>query len=329
MEGRADLTRVDVRLAVTDQPYKDFPWFIRCREKSHRDSTHSLAVYREHLVCYGCGFRIDRRMESLAYLLRTSVIAAIKRAPEFYEHEAPSKHTKATRALSPALATVYQGMLWTGRRERLSWLRQRGLSDDTIKQAMIGHDTTRFTIPVFDQAGNLVTIRFRRDDLYGVSWWDSRSHQLRSLPKYSGIGGHNEACLYPALQAGLSLRHLVVCEGELDALRLRQEGYNAITVTNGAGSMIRLLDLLPSHIDEIWIVGDQDAPGRSASIDLYIEASTRGLAVALARWDLSWGKDVTDLYLSGHSLDDVKWTVNGEMAGRARHPATSEFRATA
>jgi DNA primase len=327
MEGRADLMRVDVRLAVTDQPYRDLPWMIRCRQPGHRDSEYSMAVYRNHVCCYGCGFRIDRRMEALAYLLHLSVVGAIKRAAEFYEHEPPAKEEKRLRPLSPALAGVYQGLLWTGRRDRLSWLRQRGLSDEIIKAAQLGHDTTRFTIPVFDQIGRLVTIRFRRDDLYGVKWWDSRNHVLRKLPKYSGPARYNEVCLYPVLDP--SHRHVFVTEGELDALRLIQEGYHAVTVTNGAGQMSRLFELLPSQIEMIYLVGDQDAVGRRATHELFIEAIKRGYRVAMANWDLAWGKDVTDLYLSGHSLEDVKWTVTGVARRNEGHPVTPEFRATA
>jgi DNA primase len=327
MEGRADLQRVDVRLAVTDSPYRDQAWFIRCREPGHRDSTHSLAVYRGHLVCYGCGFRIDRRMEALAYLLHTSVYEAIKRAPEFYQHRPPEKKSKAVRPLSPALAGVYQNLLWTGRRDRLDWLRQRGLSDDIIKQAMIGHDTTRFTIPVFNAKRELVTIRFRRDDLYGVQWWDSKTRTLRTLPKYSGPAKYNDSVLYPVLDP--SHRHVLVTEGELDALRLIQEGYHAITMTNGWGQMSRILDLLPASIDTLYLVGDQDAVGRQGTSKLYTEATERGYHVSVAEWDLAWGKDVTDLYLSGHSLDQVNWTVNGVARSDRRHPVTPEFSATA
>ncbi len=328
MGERADLTRVDVRLAVTKKPFEDKPWFMKCPEtQNHTDSTHSLAVYPDHIQCYGCGFSVMRRMDALAYLLGVSVYQAIKRAPEFYVREQINS-TLEVKKLSPAIARSYQSLLWTGRRDRLAWLTARGFTEQTIKQAMIGHDTTRFTIPVFNQAGELVTVRYRRDDLYGVEWWDVRNHQLRTLPKYSGVARHNECALYPLLD--LSLRHVLLTEGELDALRLRQEGYHAITVTNGAGSQLRALDLLPASIDTIYIVMDQDAVGRLASRDVFIEASKRGLAVALAEWDLSWGKDVTDLYLQGHTVDDVKWTVNGEMARRAdRHPATTEFGLTA
>lgn len=325
MGERAELTRVDVRLAVTDQPFKDLPWFIRCRESGHRDSTYSLAVYREHICCYGCGFRIDRRMEALAYLLHETVIGAIKRAADFYEREAPEKPKKATRPLSPALATVYQGMLWTGRRDRLDWLRARGLTDTTIRNAMLGHDTTRFTIPVYGSDGRLVTIRYRRDDLFGVEWWDSFRHTLRPVPKYSGLARYNDSVLYPWV--GRSLRHIYACEGELDALLLRQHGYHAITMTNGAGNQSKILELLPGHIDTIYIVGDQDAPGLAASRDLYMEATKRGYQVALAEWDLAAGKDVTELYQGGRTLDSVEWLVNGGMARRDRRDTTpTEFK---
>lgn len=326
MEGRADLRRVDCRLAVTDSPYKELPWLTRCRAAGHNDGTQSMAVYRDHICCYGCGLFLERRMDSLAFLLGVSVNEAIGRARDYYEREKPIELTQAKR-LSPALATTYQHLLWHGRSDRIQWLVDRGLSEATIKQAMIGHDTTRFTIPIWNQAGELISIRFRRDDLYGTEWWDSRNHILHSVPKYSGLTGHNQCALFPSPDH--FYRHCFLTEGEFDALRLRQEGYNAITVTNGAGSLSKALELLPATIDTLYICGDQDDTGRKASRQVFVEATKRGLAVALADWDLSWGKDATDLYLGGHDLDQVKWLANGEMALRRGHPTTTEFELTA
>ena len=122
MGERADLTRVDIRLAVTKRPFKDQPWFMKCREtQNHTDSTHSLAVYPDHIACYGCGFSIMRRMEALAYLLQISLYDALMRAAEFYAREPIVSHWEVKR-LSPAIARAVPEsfMEWPKRQARMA-----------------------------------------------------------------------------------------------------------------------------------------------------------------------------------------------------------------
>ena len=97
--------------------------------------------------------------------------------------------------------------------------RSRGLRRGTLARYRIGYvpsleigprparGLSAIVFPWFDATGELAGVRFRP--------WP------RTVPgmKYAGLAGHRLA-LYPDVPAG---RTLVVCEGELDALRMRQE----------------------------------------------------------------------------------------------------------
>lgn len=68
---------IDLRLAITHRVFGDQPVKIRCRE--HNDKTASLAVYADHIHCYGCGFTLKVPgkglpcyRDPLAYLLNIS-----------------------------------------------------------------------------------------------------------------------------------------------------------------------------------------------------------------------------------------------------------------
>jgi 5S rRNA maturation endonuclease (ribonuclease M5) len=182
-----------------------------------------------------------------------------------------------------------------------------------IDRAMIGHDGTRFTIPFFapnpdmrtSQARPeiLLTIRFRRDDLYGTETWDDKP-----IPKYSGMRGRNGLYLYPENLLARDFRDwVVVCEGELDALRLWQENIPAVSVTNGAGQLHRVPELLKpySRIRRLFIAADRDEAGMLAGRKLTEVARAKGYRVAESRWIEA--KDVTELYKGGGDLRKVQW----------------------
>src|SRR5579859_5663587 len=153
---RVDLRQVDVRLAVTDDPVGLLPYKIQCREPDHRDSEHSMAVYREGIQCFGCGKAIQRRMEALAYLLygsenqwREAIKVAAKYTRESLDTYRDRVGLEARRdPLPDSLATSYQRFLREGRAHRMQWLSDRGLDLQTIDRFTLGHDGTRFTIPI-------------------------------------------------------------------------------------------------------------------------------------------------------------------------------------
>ena len=318
---RTDLTRVDLRLALTDDVVGDLPIRIKCPR--HSDTDPSLCVYPDHLYCYsvGCGFCIptSKRMEALAWLLwddRSQWRRAISESHKYtnsgieayrerVEREAKSK------PLPRAQAELYHRLVYKERRNGyrpVQWYYDRGLSDQTISRFMLGHDGTRFTIPIFDHDGKLLNIRLRLDERYTTED-DYVNGKLQK--KYSGVCGYNGVFLYPAWLIDPRSEEVIICEGELDCVKLHQEGYtNSITSTNGAGNLRKLLEGLTNDknyatVRKLSIITDQDEAGDYVAAQLLEEAQKLGYAARRITWPREWGKDVTELYQGGHSLKEV------------------------
>lgn len=327
---KLNLEEVDIRLAVTDAPVADLPFKIRCREKQHAAKDHeaSLAVYRDHIHCYGCGFKegCGNRLYALAYLLGVSVSEARKLAPKYTEKQLDAYRERVRESvrrdpLPNALATVYQGMLLPlgVRAERRSWLYARGLVDWMIERAVLGHDTTRFTIPYFAPNRDLrtssvrpdilQTIRFRRDDFYfctcgAAARGEREEHEedceVTDQAKYMGMYKRNGLYLYPEQFLSRDYRDwVVVCEGEFDALRLWQENIPAVTVPNGAGNLKHLPALLREsypRLRRFYIATDMDEAGHEAGENLQAVLTNQGFDATKAEW--RGAKDITELYLA-------------------------------
>ena len=206
-----------------------------------------------------------------------------------------------------SLATIYNKILNSPERNhRLQWFYDRGLTDRTINDPdiLLGHTGTRFVIPVFDRNRKLVSLRYRMDPKY-CSELELAKH------KYIGMKGRNGLYLYPepllentrsvpGEDGGLLEVHKIyVCEGELDALRLWQEGRAAVSVTNGAGQVEKLPALLKAqypHITFLVIATDQDEPGEEAAKRTANAAESLGFTTY--RWHWENAKDVTEYFLN-------------------------------
>lgn len=308
------MSLIDVRLAVSDAPVLDLPVFIKCRE--HDDSSASLACYSDHIVCYGCGYAIRTANDALAYLLGITWMEL--KAPDKDGNTIRDKYTMEKldayrerasleankNPLPQSLAGAYTENLWEVRTDRIQWLLDRGLSEEYIIVGNIGHDSTRFTIPFFNRQYELVTIRFRRDDKYGTVSWDDKP-----IPKYSGMSGRNGLYLYGEHWLTGFEDHLVVCEGELDALRLRQEGLPAVSVTNGASNLRHVPKLLKDYpnIKRVYVCGDNDEPGIAASTALKEDLTELGYRSIIMILDKVYKpcKDVTEYLLAGGKIEDT------------------------
>ena len=309
---------IDLRLAVTDQVVGDQPVKVKCRE--HNDKTASLAVYSDHLHCFGCGFhldldqdkdgiacaQLDGHRDPLAYLLKVEDASGIaaKYTNESLDRYREKTAQEARRDPLPAsLATIYNAVLGTQRHERLDWLYARGLTLETINDpdVLLGHDGTRFVIPVFDKDRHLVALRYRLDPAYN-------SQRDIDRCKYLGMKGRNGLYVYPEpLLTTLPLLYdpttLVVTEGELDALRLWQEGMPAVAVTNGAGQVEKLPRMLYdqlSFVRTLIIATDQDEAGEEAYRRTKHAAECLDFTVKRLRWEE--GKDVTEALQLGCTL---------------------------
>lgn len=307
---------IDIRLAVEDNPPPgDMPIKVTCLNAvAHKrgDKTPAMAVYPDHLHCFACGFHYNEPLGALRLLLGTKEIDATRytvEALDAYRERATQLAT--AEPLAAAHAQLFLLQLYNRYLPRLGWLYERGLKDYTIIAFQLGHNGQAFTIPVYDADGKLLSFRYRADPSL-----NSEDHLERF--RYTGMKGRNGLYLYPAPQFAADERDWVMlCEGELDALRLWQEDIPAVTLTNGARQMKKLPALLPARIKQVFIAADQDEAGEIAATET-IEACDRlGLKWCRLRWPD--GKDVTEAYLKGWRFEHV---VRRDNEGNAPCTAT-------
>lgn len=277
----------------------------------HEDDNASMAIYEDHVYCFGCppgtGYRWpDQLMAELARPDGRGGIGDVRRSTRGRKRE------KHLNYLPTSMATTYHEWLMDDEKfgMRREWLHARGLRDDVLIANQIGHCGNAFTIPVFLTDDELVAIRYRRDDL----WAESR------VPKYWGTWGKNAVQLYaPRVPEDVEYRMLgtvLITEGELDALRLAQEGYGAISLTNGAGSMTpELADDLATWGTKIRLVYDQDMAGQKGAVRALAMLARDDLDVGMVVWPPIFGKDVTDFL--------QRWPVNAFQTWVNRCQASS------
>jgi len=246
----------------------------RCIRAGHRDLTPSLIISEDHAYCFGCGsfWWPDQFLRELGE--RPLVTQAI-----------PHKRLKPDRYIPMAMVTTYNTWLNTHYAKRLEWLFARGLRlEDAINLNRLGYDGSAFVIPILD-GEEVQALRFRRDDV----WQDDLDTE--SSPKYWGLPGRNAVTLYkPRVPdwASLKSEYVYLCEGELDALRLAQEGIRAWSLTNGCRAF------RPEHAEifesqNFKILYDQDAEGRRAA-----QRIARMTGARMVTWPEVLGKDVTE-----------------------------------
>jgi hypothetical protein len=205
---------------------------------------------------------------------------------------------------SPASIHGRHSRLWTVTDAIDYLLRERGLTEHTIRQNELGweSDPPAFTFPVYDAQGELVNVVRR-------PWPDAEPGR-----KYVSLPGRNRTNagiqLYPDVP---SKGPLLLCEGLFDALLGRQHGLQTVTSSQGVNSFLD--EWLPLF------------SGRTVAVmfDVGAEKVMRGCAAALcAAGAEAWpvrlrlllgegeGKDLSD-YLNGSgTVQELRELINRE-----------------
>lgn len=160
----------------------------------------------------------------------------------------------------------------------LAYMGERGFALETLDYWQIGYDsmTDRIVLPIFDEREQLVGFKGRA--------WRS-DHQ----PKYLVMGdrrGRAARFGYPCYQKSLVLfglheaiyyietldkdqpAHLIVCEGELNAIALWQAGYRNAVAVNGSELSSRQERLLKQYADTVTIFFDSDDAGDTGTLQV-------------------------------------------------------------
>ncbi len=189
---------------------------IQCPFHDDRTPSCSVNVRNKLFKCFGCGKEgsVIDLWAQVTGQPRHAVVTLLARTigvtPDY--------------AVNPRIVEEYYGALRLSA-ELLELLeKSKGLSGESVDKFRLGWDAKarRLTIPIKDEAGLFVNIR---------------SYDLLKIhppaKKYTSLARHGQIRLVPheALQGS---EEIVVAEGELKMIGLRQRGFNAVTATGGS-----------------------------------------------------------------------------------------------
>lgn len=203
--------------------------------------------------------------------------------------------------------------LWNDHPELVEYLRERGFTDDTIKSARLGYcDPASVTAvaegdyiatKLFDnerqewRLHDRITIPYIRDGIV-LKVRGRVTPKKESEIKYLDCAG---AEIMPYIHANIDpSKPVIISEGEFDALRLVQEGFQAIG-TPGANSF---RPEWVTHYGDIYIAFDGDKAGRSGAEKL------KQVLPEVRVVDLPEGFDCSD-YLGVFGADTFRALVDG------------------
>lgn len=133
----------------------------------------------------------------------------------------------------------------------LKWLReQRGITEETAKEFLLGIEGDRLWIPIKSK-GKYVNVRRHSTN---------KKAKVKTMSYKAGFGSVK---FWPDIPEGT--KNIILCEGELDCILLRQMGYQAFTTTGGAGSWKDEFTDLLVDVEDVAIIYDIDLAGRAGA----------------------------------------------------------------
>lgn len=212
--------------------------------------------------------------------------------------EVPQNAPRPAWDPSAALAVVTdcEAALWTEAGEKArAWLHKRGLTDDTMRRWRLGYNATRRDIHGLRISRGIVIPCF----VDGVPWYIKVRRPVPPLsgPKYQKAAGSKSA-LY-GLDHLTGKRVVVICEGEFDAMLLRQKAGDLVDVVAvGSATTKPALPFLARLAGATrWLVAfDRDGAGDRGA-DWWGDFSSRVRRVRPLQ-----GNDLTDFHQAGGDL---------------------------
>lgn len=177
---------------------------------------------------------------------------------------------------------------------------KRGLTDETLKKFCIGWDGQRFTVPIYDERGELVNVRRYKPN--------AREHRYKMI---SWGTGHGEARLFGFdLLADPEVKEVVLTEGEFDKIIGRQ--YNIPTVTHTGGAQTFKPEWAKHFKGKhVYVAYDEDMQGDKGFNK--VRAILQPVAESVNKVELGTdikGGDVTDFFTMGRSESDFRTVMS-------------------
>ena len=182
------------------------------------------------------------------------------------------------------------------------FLNARGLTDDTLKQYLIGYDEKLQAV--------VIPLAFKDNEIVSIKrmFFDGRDWKKRDGKKIFRNGG--EALLY-CTELVKNVDAVIVAEGELDCLMLRQHSFDSVTGTAGAGTWKPSWSELLRDKD-VTLVFDSDSAGRNGALKVAESLSKAARSVRIL--DLfpendganKERKDITDFFRLGGNEEQFR-----------------------
>jgi len=229
--------------------------------------------------CYGCRtFVKNIVMFDMLYHKRTKKQSLFQIFDLYIEPLVHSlRYVKLEKNLKPGTAS------W-------KFLRKRGITPEIIQKFHLGYNHDRISIPIFNEWGYCVNIRF----------YDYTHKEENKVVSYKK--GYGKTRLYPMIS--LAARDVYIFEGESDTLLALSHGLDAITTTGGAESW---KDRFARYFrgKNVVICMDNDEAGRKGARLVAEDLRKVCNSLKVVSLPTKYGKDFTD-YLQHKSIEDFK-----------------------
>ena len=320
MDRTTIVESLDIHDVLEDLGYnkiedKGTDWRVICPfDDNHEDDTASLNVHKEHgaFFCFGCGeagslFQLYSHIKEIpmgnAYRELTDVAikngAVVKPSATAATPAAPSVPRPP---IDIRLVQRWHQDLMTKLPMQKFYLTDKwGLEEATMKKFMLGHDGSRYTLPVFNASGEVVNVRRYLPD--------AKADKMKNYAD-GGFSYGSPARLY-RLEA-LAEPEILLTEGEKDCIVAVQHGFNAMTTTSGANYWnTDWNELFKEKI--VYICYDADEAGRRGAqrVAEHLHEVCEVLLVELPEDKEHEGFDLTDFFVDlGASALDFRELMN-------------------
>ena len=270
----------------------------------HNEKTPSFYVYpdTQSFYCFGCGsggevITFIKKIENLDYIDAVKLLAqrAGMNMPQDTYDDSMARLKKTIYEINRESAKFFHNALISPQgAEALAYLRNRGLSDKTIRHFGLGYapnsfglinhlhekgfkdsDLIQSNIAAASRKGYTVSRFFDRVmfpiiDLRGnVTAFGGRT-MGDNKPKYlntsdTAVFSKSHQLFALNMAKNVNTRQLILAEGYMDVIALHQAGFKNAVATLGTSLTRQQAELMKRYADEVIICYDSDEAGRKAA----------------------------------------------------------------
>ncbi len=169
------------------------------------------------------------------------------------------------------------------------YLNEHGITQASVDKFELEDRGDKLAIPVKDKNGGTLFYKYRNLNYSEDS----------EAPKYLFDKGSKAQIFNPQ---ALEKPNIVICEGEIDCIRLDQEGIPAVTGTAGASTFPNSwLELFTGKT--CLICYDTDEPGKENALKVAQKLASKGINARIVNLPEDC-KDICEFFASGHSQDE-------------------------